>query len=443
MATMSDTSGALRGRVATSFRRGLVTIASAGVLVLLVALVPATSASATTSARPASPKVQSTPRGTLLASLGDPTATKNDEFGVRTAIAGTTMIVGDPGVNSTTGAAYIYEKGPSGWPTTPTVTLTDPAATAGDEFGFGVAVATRGTTVIVGAPGTSTESGAAYIYVEGTNGWPTTPTVTLTDPGATSGDDFGFSVAISRFTAMTAVVGAVGVASDEGAAYIYVDGASRWPSTPNATLTDPGTAMYDLFGFSVAVSSKTVVVGAPGLLEEPGAAYIYVNSGSGWPTSPTTTLSEPGGTPSDLGYSVSVSGTTLVVGDPASGTGSNGNYPGAAYIFVNTGSGWPTTPVTTLPYQSTLGDFGYAVSVSEGIAVVSAPATSSDTGAAYFYVEVASQWPTSPTTTLSDPGATTNDEFGVSVAVSASAKTAVVGAPGTSSDEGAAYIYKA
>ena len=53
----------------------------------------------------------------------------------------------------------------------------------------------------------------------------------------------------------------------------------------------------------------------------------------------------------------------------------------------------------------------------------------------------ASAWPTSPTTTLSDPAATADDEFGCSVGVLG--KTAIVGAPGTNSYAGAAYIYKA
>jgi hypothetical protein len=154
-------------------------------------------------------------------------------------------------------------------------------------------------------------------------------------------------------------------------------------------------------------------------------------------------LSEPEGTPTDFGFSVSVSGMTLIVSDPASGAGYDGAFTGAAYIYLNTGSGWPTTATTMLPAPSALGDFGYAVSLNGGIAVVGAPATSSYAGTAYVYVEAGSAWPTSPTVALSDPGATSEDLFGFSVAVSASAKTAVITAPGTSSDEGAAYIYKA
>jgi hypothetical protein len=60
-------------------------------------------------------------------------------------------------------------------------------------------------------------AGAAYIDVKGVHGWPTTPIITLSDPAATSDDVFGDSVAVSG---KTAVVGVFGAKSDAGAAYI-------------------------------------------------------------------------------------------------------------------------------------------------------------------------------------------------------------------------------
>ena len=128
----------------------LATIAAAGVLVLLVALVPSASANAASTTSAPSKTI-----GTLLASLSDPAATSGDTFGWRVAIAGTTAVVGAPegSPNAGGGAAYIYEEGASGWPTTPTATLHDPLAAANDQFGSSVAVAVTGTTVVVGAPG--------------------------------------------------------------------------------------------------------------------------------------------------------------------------------------------------------------------------------------------------------------------------------------------------
>ena len=152
---MSHVRAGLKARVAKSLHRGLATIGAAGVLIVLVAVVPATSASAASSTT-----IRNTARGTLLASLTDPAATSRDEFGLRSAmVGGTTAVVGAPNTSSDAGAAYIYEKSASGWPTTPTFTLTDPAATSGDEFGFSVAVAVTGTTVVVGAPVTSLRPG--------------------------------------------------------------------------------------------------------------------------------------------------------------------------------------------------------------------------------------------------------------------------------------------
>jgi hypothetical protein len=297
--------------VTTSGHRALATIGVAAVLVLLVALVPATSVSAAPST-----SVRNTPLGSLLATLNDPAATAGDGFGFSVAVSGKTAVVGAYTSNNAAGAAYIYVKGASGWPTTPTTTLSDPAATQTDLFGESVAIS--GTNLIVGAPNTNSAAGAAYIYVKGASGWPTTPTATLSDPAAAPYDSFGHSVAASG---QTAVVGAYGTNSAAGAAYIYVQGASGWPTTPTTTLSDPEAIAGDAFGLSVGTSGTTVVVGAPQYLDTPqaGIAYIYVQGASGWPTTPTATLSDPAADPDDsFGWSVAVWGpsTKVVVGAP-------------------------------------------------------------------------------------------------------------------------------
>jgi len=60
-----------------------------------------------------------------------------------------------------------------------------------------------------------------------------------------------------------------------------------------ATLHNPATASW--FGLSVAVSGTTAVIGAPSTNANAGAAYIYVKGASGWPTKPTATLDDPRG----------------------------------------------------------------------------------------------------------------------------------------------------
>jgi len=154
----------------------------------------------------------------LLASLQDPAATANDGFGLATAVSGTTVAVSAPSYKEAAEAVYLYVKKASGWPSTPTTTLEDPAATANDAFGWSVALS--GNTLVVGASGTESFTGAAYVYTKSTSGWPTTPTVTLSDPGGTAGDQFGHSVSVSG---KTIVVGA--------------DGPIRLPGLPICTST--------------------------------------------------------------------------------------------------------------------------------------------------------------------------------------------------------------
>jgi hypothetical protein len=354
------------------------------------------------------------------------------------AVSGTTAVVGDPLYNSDEGGAYIYEKGASGWPTAPTFVLTDPEATADDEFGNAAAVSITGTTVVVGAVGANTLEGAVYIYEKGASGWSTTPTTTLTDPAATEDDSFGDSLAISRLTAMTLVVGASGVNTNSGAAYIYVNSSSGWPTTPTTSIPDPTATADSLFGYSVAVSGPTVVVGDPGANTEPGTAYIYLNGGSGWPTTPNVTLADPAATAGDVfGASVAVSKKTVLVGAIATKSGR-----GAAYIYLNGASGWPTAPTATLsdPADAAGEAFGF-VALQGTNAVVGAPGANNEAGLVYIYTDGRKGWSTVPSVTLSDPAATANDLFGISEAVQGN--TLVVGAPGTDTEAGAAYIYKA
>src|SRR5579862_3605388 len=84
----------------------------------------------------ASTQVRSTSLGALLATLSDPAPQVGDSFGASEAVSGSTAVVGAFGEESYEGNAYIYVKGASGWPTTPTVTLKDPgSASSGDVFG--------------------------------------------------------------------------------------------------------------------------------------------------------------------------------------------------------------------------------------------------------------------------------------------------------------------
>jgi hypothetical protein len=351
--------------------------------------------------------------------------TSASDFGDSVAISGTTAVVG------AVGAAYIFTEGSGGWPSTPTVTLSDPADSTGDLFGASVAIS--GSVAVVGASGAGATPGSAYVYVDGTSGWPTTPTATLTDPKQVHSDLFGTSVAVSNGTI---VVGAKGVKEGRGAVYIYQQGASGWPSQPTVSLKDPGKAPGDAFGQAVAVSGTTTVVGAYQGKAAGGGSYVYSEHGSHWSSKPSAVLNDPASTAGDeFGEAVDVSGSTVVIAAPDSANG------GAVYFYVKGSSRWPTTPMTALsdPLATAADAFGWSVSLSGAVAVVGAPGTASQSGSAYVYDETTSGWPTTPTQTLTDPGGMSLDAFGDAIALSGT--TLLIGAPNTDSSGGAAYFY--
>ena len=86
------------------------------------------------------------------------------------------------------------------------------------------------------------------------------------------------------------------------------------------------------FGYSVAISDSTVVVGAPEAGPD-GMAYVFVHSGSTWSRQAQLTAADSAAT--DFGWSVAISGSTVVVGAPGKNV-----ISGAAYVFVRTGNTW-------------------------------------------------------------------------------------------------------
>ena len=254
---------------------------------------------------------------------------------------------------------------------------------------------------------------------------------------------------------------------------VVEDGSARYPVTidpiaQQAYLKASNTGSDDRFGYSVAVSGDTVVVGAywedsnatgvngngtDNSATFSGAAYVFVRSGTMWTQQAFLKASNTGA--GDLfGQSVSVSGDTIVVGAPSedsNATGINGDQAnnatssaGAAYVFVRNGTTW--TQQAYLKASNTAagvvgsGDgFGGSVAVSGDTVVVGATGedsnstvinsnqgnnSASNAGAAYVFVRNGTMWTQQAYLKASNTGA--GDAFGGSVAVSGD--TVVVGA---------------
>jgi hypothetical protein len=124
-------------------------------------------------------------------------------------------------------------------------------------------------------------------------------------------------------------------------------------------------------GFSVGISGNTVMLGrnTSNFLGGfgPGAAYVFIRSGSTW--SQQQKLPPPGGAVDDFfGFTAAVSGDTILVG--AYQDDQAGLNAGAAYGFVRSSTSWSLQSKLTASGAAAEDDFGIAVSVSGDRAVV-------------------------------------------------------------------------
>lgn len=303
----------------------------------------------------------------------------DDYFGLSVAVAGETIVVGASGESSSAsgvdgdqsdnsavsaGAAYVFVRSGTNWSQQAYLKASNPDGS--DSFGLSVAV--DGETVIVGAPNESSSatdidgdqsdnsalaSGASYVFVRNGIAWSQQAYLKASNTGASDG--FGLRVAISGDTLVVGAYSedssATGVDGDEsdnsavtaGAAYVFVRSGTSW--SQQAYLKASNTGRDDAFGWSVAVSGDTIVVGAyvedsnatgidgnqnDNSASEAGAAYVFLRSGSSW--SQQAYLKGSNTDAGDrFGQSVAVSGETVVAG--ALYESSNTAGAGAVYVF--------------------------------------------------------------------------------------------------------------
>ena len=397
-------------------------------------------------------------------------------FGRSLSVSEDTLVVGEPrrsrprelgGRAYTSGAAYVFTPPPGGWDSASQErVLPMPDIMPYDDYGSSVSAS--GDFVVVGANGDDNENGSgagsAYLFRKPTEGWASESSLSapamLTAFDGPAGDRFGHSVALAGETLVVGVPGSG--YSERGKAYAFVRNNSDWESTAyHLVATD--VTLGGRFGSSVAMHEYTIVVGAPGSKDGHGlgAAYVFVRPDGGWGREYSVPYTVRLPMPDDavdgrFGYSVAVSGDTVVVGAPGK---ENGGGTGAVYVYTKPDSGWTLapTPVELTPSDGVAGDqFGHAVSARGDTIVAGAPGSESGMGggAAYVFTKPDTGWvDTSNSGKLTASDGSEGDRFGH--AVSVSGEFIVVGAHGSdialdgdaagtqeSGDSGAVYAFR-
>ncbi|MEO6588267.1 MAG: FG-GAP-like repeat-containing protein [Pyrinomonadaceae bacterium] len=314
---------------------------------------------------------------------------------------------------------------------------------------FGNAVAINGSTMVVGAQFDSTtasQAGAAYVYVLNGGVW-TQQAVLLASDGAVA-DKFGYSVAISENTIVVGAYNDDSPLSNAGSAYVFVRSGTIWSFQQKLTGSD--STADDQFGSSVAITNDSVVVGAnhadlPGN-SEAGSAYFYRRSGTVW-TFQQKLIPVQGANGVILGDhfgdSAAISGNKIAIG--ASGDDNPFTSAGAVYVFVDSGT-FTLQQKITIPSGANGDNFGNSVAIEGNTLVGGAlqytPIIGQPAyGAAYVYEFNGSTWQSQGRIVASD-GASV-DRFGYSVAVSNNVVAVGAREDDTTAgpDAGSAYIF--
>jgi hypothetical protein len=194
-------------------------------------------------------------------------------------------------------------------------------------------------------------------------------------------------------------------------------GTTTWAQVAKLSSVNPRASRI---GNSVAISGNVLVVGA----EYGEEATVFVMPTGGWTNTVTPTAKLKGSDTlgcGTFGYSVAISGSTIVVGDPE--TSCFHGASGAAYVFVEPPGGWAGTLTETAKLTAsdgTTGDsVGYSVAISADTVVAGAPNQSNDSGAVYVFSKPAAGWRNATQAAkLLASGGQAGDAFGTYVAFS-------------------------
>jgi uncharacterized protein (TIGR03437 family) len=315
-----------------------------------------------------------------------------DHFGEAVALDGDTLAVGVPQsdlyndedggvvrVFRRTGASWALETTLRGTPNLP-------------RERFGSAVALKGDTLAVGAPGSTIGStarqGSVFVFVRNGVNWTRQRQIIANDGAANDG--FGWAVALDGERLAAGAPYDDDRALDQGSAYVFERSGTNW--TQQAKLYANAPEPDDRFGSAVALEANTLAVGAPresstSQRPQTGTVFVFTREGAQW-SAPKRLFAKGELGREHFGTALALRGDTLVIGAPLKNANRVEQH-GAAYVFTRRGVDW-TEQEPSLTVNRGLGEgvfnFGYAVALGGERLVIGAQ------GAAYVFEQRNGYW---------------------------------------------------
>ena len=306
----------------------------------------------------------------LGATLIAPDAGAGDDFGSAVAISGDTVVVAAPQWEPdhepfwfNSGSVYVFVREGATWRLQSQLTSPMPVESAS----FGMAVAIDGDTIVASQPTTPAGHGKVHVYRRHHGQWTLRATISRPDDDAFA---FGSSLDLDG---QRLVIAAPGVSGDDPgsgpSAYVLVGSDTTW--RVDGRLTPPKNGIESWFGFDVAISGETVVVGGP----TTGEAHVFEGAGA-WDHTATLNGNGDGssGFHSDsFGWSVSIDDGLIAVGAPTGGPDGIGERPsGSTYLFSRD-LGWGQLGILTAAETEATRYLGVAVDVTGNTVIAGAP----------------------------------------------------------------------
>jgi hypothetical protein len=362
-------------------------------------------------------------------------------FGQTVSISadGNTALIGAPFDNSSQGAVWVFTRSNGVWSQLGGK-LTGTGETGNGRFGTSVSLSADGKTAVIGGSGDNTNVGAAWVFTRSGSAWSQQGSK-LTGAGETGAGSFGTSVSVSS-DGSTALVGGSADNTNEGALWVFTRSGSTW--TPQgAKLTGTGETASGSLGLSVSLSAdgNTALAGAPGDASSEGAVFVFTRTGSTWSQLGGKLTISGGSGSADFGFQVALSGdgSTFVGGGPAGEGGA-----GDAWVFTRSGSSWSQQGGKLRPSdESGNGTFGLAVATTNdgSTALIGAPGDSTSAGAVWIFTRSGATW-SQQGSKLTGPGATGAAHLGfVGIALTPDGTTGLAGGSFDSSSAGAVWAF--
>ncbi|RUA10820.1 MAG: hypothetical protein DSY81_02305, partial [Bacillota bacterium] len=259
----------------------------------------------------------------------------DDNFGMSLAIDGNLAAVGAPGSSGQQGAVYLFERTGASWVQVDLLTAENPAI---DDF-YGISVGIHGTDVIVGAPQTQEvevepgTSGFAEMWSQTGTSWSRTGHVSVSNP-LIGGEENGAAVALGE--GGWAFVGAPGANAGSGRVHTYLQAGGTWLHVSSLLASDAG--QNTLFGTHIETDGTTLVVVAdrsPNVNGPIGAIYTFLRTAATWTQVDKTTSPLNANNTNAYGRSISLIGEHLTVGEP-----NIDNQQGSVHLYRRDGLGW-------------------------------------------------------------------------------------------------------